>query len=173
MVSSPARSTDGRRMRTALLVICVLAISCASLGQGKKASWENLSNLRAGDKIQVRALHAQKLKGTFLNVSDTGISLQTNGTEQTVPKQEVQLVQRMRNRHRLRNALIFGGVGAGIGAGIGAASHRSCASTETFCFDIGGRSFPAAIGGVIGLLGGATAGAFVPDHETIYSTDSH
>jgi hypothetical protein len=82
-------------------------------------------------------------------------------------------VKRTKSEHRLRNTLILAGAGAGVGAGMGAGAHHSCPSTQTFCFDIGGRSLPAGIGAVVGLLGGAAIGALLPAHETIYSMRSH
>jgi hypothetical protein len=160
-------------MRNFLLMLFILATSCVSQAERKQSAWENLTNLRTGEKIEVRQLHAKKVKGAFLNFTDAEISLQAPGGPQSIAKQDVQSVTRMRNKHRLRNALIAGGVGGGIGAGIGAATHKSCSSSQTFCLDIGGRSLPAAVGAVIGLLGGATAGALLPDHESVYTTDPH
>jgi hypothetical protein len=162
-------------MRTILSLICILGISCVSLAQGKAASWGNLSKLRAGDKIQVVQTNSTKVSGDFLNVSDAAISLQGKAGTQMVQKQDVASVKLMKNKHRLRNALILGGIGAGVGAGIGAAAHNDhgCMSSQTFCLDIGGRSLPAAIFGVVGLLGGTVVGALLPEHETVYSLNSH
>lgn len=155
-------------MRNFLFLMCILGISCASLAQGKSAAWGNLNTLRAGDKIQVAQTNSTKVRGDFLNVSDAAISLQSKAGTQTIQKQDVMTVKLMNNRHRLRNALILGGVGAGVGAGIGAATHKSCPSTQTFCLDIGGKSLPAAVGAVAGLLGGAVVGGFC--QSTILST---
>jgi hypothetical protein len=128
-----------------------------------------LNTLRPGEQIQVRGIKALKITGAFVNVTDAAISLQAESGQQTIQKPDVRSVKRMKNNHRLRNTLILAGVGAGVGAGIGAAAHHSCPSTQTFCLDIGGRSLPAAIGGTVGLLGGAAIGAFIPTHETVYS----
>jgi hypothetical protein len=162
-------------MRTILSLICILGISCVSLAQGKTASWGNLNTLRAGDKIQVVQMNSTKVSGDFLNASDAAISLQGKVGTQIIQKQDVASVKLMKNRHRLRNALILGGVGAGVGAGIGAATHNDhgCMASQTFCLDIGGRSLPAAVGAVVGLLGGAVVGALVPEHQTVYSLNAH
>ncbi|MGD0631395.1 MAG: hypothetical protein ABR987_18860 [Terracidiphilus sp.] len=159
-------------MRRFLFLMCILGVSCVSLAQGKSASWGNLNTLQAGDKIQVVQTNSTKVSGDFLSVSEAAISLQAKAGTQIIQKQDVAGVKQMRNKHRLRNALIVGGIGAGVGAGIGAAAHQGCAS-QSFCLDIGGRSLPAAIGGVVGLLGGATIGAFSPLYETVYSLNSH
>ena len=156
-------------MRKFLFAICVCAAVCTLQAQRNPANWENLKALHAGDKIQVRELNSTKVTGAFSVFSDASISLMADGTSQVIQKQDVQSVKLMKNRHRLRNTLILAGVGAGVGAGIGAAQHKSCPSTQTFCLDIGGRTFPAAIGGMIGLLGGGIAGALLPSHEVIYT----
>jgi hypothetical protein len=157
-------------MRKLLFMICVLGISCSSRAQSKLADWENLNTIHAGDKIQVREVNSTKVTGTFLDVSDVAISLQSGGTSQSVPKQEVDTVKLMKKKHRLRNTLITAGVVAGISAGIGAAAHQPCSSTQTFCLDIGGRGLPAAIDGAIGLAVGAAIGALLlPSKQTVYS----
>ncbi len=157
-------------MRKLLFAICVFGVSATLQAQGQ--SWENLTKLHTGDKIQVLELNSTKVSGKFVSVSDGSISLEADGT-QNIQKQDVKSVKLMRNKHRLRNTLIVAGVGAGVGAGIGAAAHHSCPSTEEFCFDIGGRTFPAAIGATIGLIGGGVIGAFLPSHETVYTVNPH
>lgn len=158
-------------MRRLLLLICILGVSSAVRSQSKAGNWENLNTLRAGEKIQVRESNKTKITGTFLNVTDAAIVVQAEAGSQNILRQDVRSVKLMENRHRLRNALILGGVGAGVGAGIGAAAHHSCPSSQTFCLDIGGRSLPAGIGAVAGFLGGGTVGALLPDHKTIYSVN--
>lgn len=158
-------------MQRVLFAICVLGISCTLPAQSN--SWENLNHLHAGDKIQVLEMNSTKVTGAFVNVSDASISLEAGGVTQNIRSQDVKSVKLMKNKHRLRNTLILAGAGAGIGAGIGAAAHKSCPSTQTFCLDIGGRTVPAAIGGVIGLLGGGVIGALLPSHETVYEVNPH
>jgi hypothetical protein len=160
-------------MRRVLLLICLLGISWAAQAKSNSAIWENLNTLRAGETIQVREVNNTKVSGTFLNFTYAGITVQAEPGPQTIQKQDVQSVKRMKNTHRLRNALILAGVGAGAGAGIGAAAHHPCPSSQSFCFDIGGRSLPAGIGAVVGFLGGGAVGALLPDHETIYSVSLH
>jgi hypothetical protein len=163
---------QGEQMRKFLFAICVLAVSCTLHAQRKPANWEDLKTLHSGDKIQVREMNSKKVTGAFLNFSDVAISLQADGASQSIQKQEVESVKLMKNRHRLRNTLILAGAGAGVGAGIGAAAYRSCPSTQTFCLDIGGRSLPAGVGGILGLLGGAAIGVLLPSHETVYTLNA-
>ena len=89
--------------------------------------WGNLNTLHAGDKMQVTKSKSKSVTGTFSNVSDTAISLQTGGRSQTIARQEIESVKLMNHKHRLRDTLIAAGVGAGAGAGIGAATYHSCA----------------------------------------------
>lgn len=160
-------------MRSVLLLVSVLAVSSVAWAQSKAANWQNLNTLRAGEKIQVREANKAKVDGRFLNFTEAAISLQADAGPLTIQKENVRSVKLSRNKHRLRNALILGGIGAGAGAAIGAAQHKGCTSAQAFCLDIGGRALPAGIGAVVGLLGGATVGALLPGHETIYSVSPH
>ncbi len=158
-------------MRKFMPLICVLAISCTSWGESAQDSWANLNVLQAGQKIQVVDMNSKKHSGTFVSISDTAISYQEAAGEQSVQKQDVRSVKLMENKHRLRNALILGGVGAGVGAGIGAATFHSCAS-QPFCIQPAGRGALAGVGAAIGLAGGAVIGALLPGHKMIYRVNS-
>ena len=48
--------------------------------------WGNLNTLHAGDKMQVTKSKSKSVTGTFSNVSDTAISLQTGGRSQTIAR---------------------------------------------------------------------------------------
>ncbi len=143
-------------MRKLWILACVLALPCVA-----SAQWDNLNKLQAGQKIQVVGVNSKKDSGTFLSVSDKTISLQGKSGQQTIQRQNVGSVKLMENKHRLRNALIGGGVGAGTGAGISAAAWEPHGYA-------GGRGTGAAFGAVIGAAGGAIVGALWPSHETIY-----
>jgi hypothetical protein len=130
--------------------------------------WGNLNTLHAGDKMQVTKSKSKSVTGTFSNVSDTAISLQTGGRSQTIARQEIESVKLMNHKHRLRDTLIAAGVGAGAGAGIGAATYHSCAQNPCFG-DIGGRGLPAGIGAAVGGLAGAVVRALLPSSQTIYT----
>jgi len=159
-------------MRMILVLLCVLELPCDSQAQANQSSWALLGRLQAGQNIQVVDTTSKRHSGTFTSVSDTAISFRAIAGEQSIQKQDVHSVRLMKNTHRLRKTLIVAGVGAGVGAGIGAATHKSC-SPGAFCLDFGGRGLPAAIGAVIGGLGGAAVGALLPSHSTIYSVSSH
>jgi len=159
-------------MRKSLLLICVLGLSCVSWAQTNRASWSNLSGLQAGQKIQIVDMNSKKHSGTFVSVSGTALSYQDSPDVQTIQKQDVHSVKLMKNKHRLRNALIGGAVGACAGAGIGAATNHPC-SSQSFCVQPIGRGGAAGIGAVVGFVGGAVVGVLLPSHETIYVVNSH
>jgi hypothetical protein len=152
-------------MRKILPLACLLATSCVSFAQTTPASWENLSSLQPGQKIQVVEINSKKHSGSFVSVSTTAILLTETAGDRTLQKQDVRTVKLTRNGHRLRNTLIGAGVGAGAGAGITAAAWESGGF-------LGGRGVGAAVGAIIGGLGGAIVGALVPSHTTIYSVNS-
>jgi len=158
-------------MRTFLLLMCILGISCASFAQDNAASWANLNTLRAGEKIRVRTMNSTKLTGAFLNVSDAAISVQAEAGPQTIQRQDVRTVKRMKTKHRWLNSLILAGAGAGIGYGIGRSQYHPCPSMQSFCLDFG--DYPGFIGALAGFLGGGTVGALLPDHQTVYNVNPH
>ena len=149
-------------MRKLSILFCVLAMPFVTFAQTNQSSWENLSALGAGHKIQVVEMNSKKVSGAFVSVTDTGISLQVEGGEQTIARQHVRVVKLMENKHRLRNAAIGAAVGAGVGAGAGAAVGGG--SRGGFDFATQGAWIVGAAGAVIGAI----VGALLPSHQTIY-----
>jgi hypothetical protein len=158
-------------MRKVLLLIYLVGIACASRAQVDRTSWTNVSGLQTGQKIQIVEMNSKKHSGTFVTVSNTAIAYQDAAGEQTIQKQDVRSVKLMENKHRLRNALLIGGLGAGVGAGIGAAEFHSCTS-QSFCIQPAGKGAYAGIGAAVGFAGGAVVGALTPSHTTIYRVNS-
>ena len=158
-------------MRSLAVAACLLAIPFLSSAQTEKSSWANLNALRPGQKIQLVGTDSKSHTGTFLSVSPAAISLEEKDGEHTIQMQDVSIVKLPRHRRRLRNALIGGAVGLGAGAGIGAAAYRKCTpphGDNLFgCLDLG-RSFNAAFGAAIGLVGGTVVGVVLPTSKIIY-----
>jgi hypothetical protein len=160
-------------MRLTIIALCVLGMPCLSSAQASPSSWANLSTLQSGQKIQVVQINSNKVSGIFLNVSDSGITLQEKAGQKTIDRPNVRIVRLLKNKHRLRNTLIGAGIGAGAGAGIGAASYRSkCAPDSTGVVVCGqpffSKGFDAAFGAAVGFVGGAVVGALWPSSEIIY-----
>lgn len=151
-----------------LFLICVLAVSCTVRAQDKATSWETLNTLRDGEKIQVREIDKTKVTGTFLSFTGAAISVQAEAGPQTIQKQDVRTVKRMKTKHRWVSSLILAGAGAGIGYGIGRSQYHPCSKTQELCFDVAG-DVPGGIGAIAGFLGGGAIGALLPVQETVYS----
>ena len=151
-------------MRKLWILVFVLAMPCAAFGQTDRSSWEALSALGAGHKIEVVEMNSKKVSGAFVNVTDAGISLQAAGGEQTIARQDVRRVKLMENKHRLRNAAIGAAIGAGAGAGIGAEVGKGPSHGFGFDFAAQGAGIVAGAGAVIGAI----VGALWPSHQTIY-----
>ena len=158
-------------MRKILFLICVLAVSCTVRSQNNAASWGNLNTLRDGEKIQVRETNRAKVTGTFMSVSDTAITVQAQAGEQTIQRLDVRTVKRMKVKHRWLNSLVLAGAGAGIGFGIGRPEYHPCPKEQTFCLDFG--DIQGDFGAIVGFVGGATIGALLPVHATVYSVRLH
>src|SRR6201987_2376571 len=141
-------------MRKVFLLICVIGLSSAGLGQTHRAFWEVLSSLKLGQNIQVVDSSSKKHSGTFISVSDSTISLQVPSGEQSIQKGKVRTIKLIGDKRRARNTVVGGVVGGAIGAAggaiIGAATHKGC-SNQTFCLDFIGTDGSAGIGAVIGL----------------------
>ena len=164
-------------MRSIVIGLWVLGLPCLSSAQAAVLSWANLNTLQSGQKIQVVQMNSKKVSGTFLNVSDSGVTVQEKAGEKTIERPDVRIVRLMKNKHRLRNTLIGAGIGAGAGAGIGAASYRqTCGSGNTPTGGTGiicgqpffSKGLDTAFGAAIGLVGGAAVGALWPTSEIIY-----
>lgn len=151
-------------IRKLWILMCVLAMPHLAFGQSNQASWENLSTLRSGQKVQVVEMKSKKVSGAFVNVTETTISLQAPDGEQTISRTDVRVVKLMENKHRLRNAAIGAAVGAGVGAGAGAAIGKGNGSSGGFDFAAQGAWIVASGGAVIGAI----VGALWPSHKTMY-----
>jgi hypothetical protein len=149
-------------MRKLWILVFVLAMPCAAFGQTDRSSWENLSALGAGHKVEVVEMNSKKVSGAFVNFTDAGISLQGAGGEQTIPRQDVRRVKLMENKHRLRNTAIGAAIGAAAGAG--ALAGLVNGSEGGFNFTAQGAGIGAGAGAVIGAI----VGALWPSHQTVY-----
>jgi hypothetical protein len=152
--------------RAILFLIAALGTVCSSSAQTNHASWNSLSELQAGQKIEVVDMGSKKHNGVFANVSDSAITYTDQTGEHAIPKQDVRSVKVGGNLRRLRNVLIGAGVGAGAGAGLTAAGWENSGF-------LGGKADGAKVGAAIGGVGGAIFGAFFPSHRLIYRAISH
>ncbi len=132
------------------------------------SDWNNLQQLRAGQRIEVVQMNLKSLQGTFLSFSEEAISLRVGKDEVGVQREEVFRVSLRKKSKRLRNVLI----GLAIGAGAGVAVVEICAQASSGFSPCLGQDFRAIayavlvpVGGAVGAGVGAT---FPPGYQTIY-----
>lgn len=149
-------------MRKAIWAFLVFVISPAiGWTQAGLDSWENLSALRPGQKIQIVETKLKSHFGTFVGYTADTISMRVGKSEVTVPKSDVLRVSDRERSHTGRNALIGMGVGAaaGIAAGaIAAATYHE--PGEGWLYTL--FTLPAGAGA------GAVVGAAISHYPTIY-----
>ncbi len=148
-------------MRRALSAILpLLLFPVVTTAQTAEGSWQNLNQLRAGQKIEVVDTNLKKLKGTFLSFSEEAISLRVGKDEVGVQRPNVFRVSSREHSKRLRNTLIGLAVGGAAGLAIGAAVDSSFSEED--------ENIAKAIFTPIGLGAGAGLGAAFPGYQTIY-----
>ncbi len=152
-------------MRVFTSLFCAIALSCASVAQTGQSSWENLRHLKVDQRIQIIETSGAKHSVYFLSVSDSAIRFRENIGERSIERSAIRSVK-LTDPRRGRNALIGMGLGAASGATLGAATASPGGGFS-------GRGFGAFAVGILGAALGAGAGAILPTHKTIYSTEPH
>jgi hypothetical protein len=145
---------------TPVLLFLVL-VPVFGMAQSPKDSWDNLKELRPGQKIEVVDSKMKTLKGTFVSVSDEAISLQVGKSEESVPRANVVRVSVRDTSHRARNMMLGAGIAGGAALTVGLLANAPASNEGTGC---GGcvAGFAAAAAG-----GGAGLGA-IPGSRTVY-----
>lgn len=144
---------------------CIFALSSVCWARTDNASWESLSALRVGQKIQVIDKNNGKHSGAFLSVDNSGIKLHEKSGDTSIERENVARVTIP--AHRAQHAVLGLAVGAGAGAGIGAATG-GCSNSSTYGCLGASRGEIAAAAAAIGGAVGAIVGAVLPGHKTIY-----
>jgi hypothetical protein len=152
-----------RRLSLPLLAMSFGLFSLPLLAAEKppkpEESWDNLSRLKAGTRIEVVDMNLKKVKGVFLSFSEGSITFRASKTEQSINRPDVYRVNNRDNNKHLRNGLIGVGIGVGAGLGIGAATCGTC--SDSWRGTVMGAM--AGMGGGLGAIGFA-----VGSHETVY-----
>ncbi len=123
------------------------------------SDWNNLQQLRVGDKVEVVRTDLSKYKGKVLAWTEELISLRLKNRDVTISREEVYRVTQLSKGHRGRNVLIGLGLGAAVGTLIGRAQ---------WCSGEPGFNACTFVGLVMGTGIGAGVGAAFPSHPTIY-----
>jgi hypothetical protein len=145
----------------ALLTIATLPVTLAGSEDGT-AAWQNLSQLSAGQKIEVIKKDGKSLRGPFIAFTDESIRLQGKRQEVSVPRADVLRVRTNPDRGR-RNTWIGAAIGAGGGLAVGAGLSERLSDFPNLKPAAYGLS--AGVGALVGALIGSVAGA---RHTTIY-----
>jgi hypothetical protein len=156
--------------KASVTLLLLLLVPGFGWAQSPQNNWDNLRQLRQGQRIVVVDSSMKTLKGTFVSVSDEAISLAAGKGEESVARANVVRVSVRNPSHRRRNVLIGLAVGAGTGVIVGVASPElgqgKCAHGS--CVD------PAVAVG-LGLVAGAAGvgiGAAIPSGTTtVYRAD--
>ncbi len=136
----------------------LLALLLSLPTNAQQSNWQNLAQVRPGDRIELTDMHLKVQSGEFVSFTESDLTMRVAGKEVVMPKEEVYRVTvhgRGRGRHVLRGLLIGGAIGGGI-AGIVAAKYPNGAGA--------GVAAAAMVGGGIG----AGIGAAKPGHLFIY-----
>lgn len=156
------------------LVGCLLALPLveARAAQQRQPSeepgitdWNNLRQVRIGDKVEVVQHNLSKHKGELLDWTEKSITLRLENRDVTIPREDVFRVTQLSKNHRLRNSMI----GLGLGVLVGAATGVAVAVAPTR-FHGNGLVFPIAT--FIGAGVGAGVGAAISSYPTIYRASS-
>ena len=151
-------------LRLLLLLASLLPAGTAIAGGKGVGSWEDLNQLRAGDKIEVIDQTLRSYRGALVSVSEAALSLKSKKDTFTVERANVLRVSRHDSGKRTGNMLLGAAVGAGAALAI-TVPIQVTNSNE-------GNS-------IAGIMAGATAGAAgaglaigsTMGYRTIYRTE--
>ncbi len=138
----------------------LLLFQLLAAAQTPKDSWDNLQELRPGQKIELVDTSMKSLKGAFVSVSDEAISFEAGKTVQSVERAKIARVSVRDTSHRTRNMLL----GAAIGGGIAVAATLvplAASSNE-------GNSCGVCVAAIAAGFGGGAALGAIPGSRTIY-----
>jgi len=149
-------------MRKATLVLVfLLLVPAFALAQSAQDSWDNLKQLRAGQKIEVVDTSMKSFRGPFVSVSEEAITLQVGKSQESIERSKVVRVSVRDTSHRARNMLI--GAAVGVGAGLAITLPLEIQQSNE------GNSLGGTMAGVTAALAGAGLGVgAMPGNRTIY-----
>ena len=147
-----------KMMREVIMSLLLVSVPVLASAQDREASWENLQQLRVGQRIQVVQKDLKKHNGTFLSFSEEAISLRIENDEVGIRRENVLRVSNRERNHRLRNSLIGAGLLGGLGLAIGSSNDDE---------------YPVVVL-LVPIMGGAGAalGAAIPSYPTIYRANN-
>ncbi len=137
-------------MKTFFVAVCVMALSVCAVAADSLSDWQNLSQVRVGQKIEVVQTDTVKYVGSFVKFTDDAIVLLVGKTEHSITCEQVARVSSV--SHRARNSVLMGLVGLLVGGIVTGART-----------DDGGTAWPAVAG-----LGAGAAVGIISGTPTVY-----
>jgi hypothetical protein len=148
-------------MRTVGLLVSLVGPPLI-LAQSALDSWDNLGQIRTGQKIEVVDTKMKPVQGNFVSYSEESILLRLGQDQMSMPRASVVSVKNREGPRRARNAWLGMAIGAAGGAVIGAIAGKTYHEEgETGVFMLVWTPIGAGIG--------AGVGAALPSRQvTIY-----
>jgi hypothetical protein len=149
-------------MKNLLFVVVVgLFVGAAS---GARDDWTRTASVAPGSRVIVNTVSGEENQGTFRSAGPDSVSLIVNGRDLEIQRSEVARIRVYTRSRRLRNLLIWAGIGAAAGMLAGVATCPSCVGDPT-SEDAHRR---LVLGGLIGAGAGAGAGLLRSPFKTVY-----
>jgi len=139
--------------RSRLILAAVLVVPSLLLAQ-PGTGWEKVKTLPADKDVRVRMTGGRIVRGTFQSATDDVLVVETDASQESLHRLEIDRVAQRGKNHRLRNAAIGLGVGAGAGLAIGVGVDSGCAHNCLLGNNLG-KEILTPFGAVVGLLAGA------------------
>lgn len=146
--------------KTSIALMFLLLVPTFAAAERAKDSWDNLKQLRPGQKIEVEDTKMHELRGEFVSFSDDAIVLREGKTEKSVARAEAVRVSVRDTSHRTRNMLLGAGIGGGIAIGAVIVPLVISSNEGTKC-NACYAAIPAGVGAGVGL-------GLIPGSRTIY-----
>ena len=147
-----------KRVTETLLLL--LMVPGFGLAQSSQNNWDNLKQLRPGQKIEVVDSSMKSLRGPFVSVSEEAITLQVGKSQESIERAKVVPVSVRDTSHRTRNMLLGSGILGGI-ALAAAAVPLGASSNE-------GNSCGVCVAVIAAGFGGGAAFGAIPGSRTVY-----
>jgi hypothetical protein len=148
-------------LKWVVAVLLLIMVPGFGLAESSQNNWDNLKQLRAGQKIEVVDSSMKTLKGAFVSISDEAISLQVGKSEQSVVRAKVVRVSVRDNSHRARNMLIGAAIAGGAALTAGLLANAPASNEGTGCAG-------CVAGFAAGAAGGGAGLGAIPGSRTIY-----
>jgi hypothetical protein len=120
--------------------------------------------VREGDSIEVATSRGQKVRGKFVQISQSSVTLIVGGDVRDIPSSDVRRVTRSGNRYR--SGALWGGALVGTASAVASAG---CSRDHDHC---GSPALVGLVFGGTGALWGTIIGALIPKHPVVFGSDA-